>query len=361
MNRVLIVKVTSLGDIIQAQPLVADLHRAFPGIKVDWAADSAFAEVLQWNRGIDRVLAAPLRRFKARRGGADLGAIAASIAELRRVRYDAVLDVHGVYKSAIIAFLARARHRYGYQSRDLGERGAAFAYSKRFSRGRGLNAWEGLRATVADALGYAIEGAPRFGLTVPDPVGPLAALSAGPMAMLFHATSCDEKKWPIRDWHEIGRHLLELGLRAVLPWGTEGEYAEAVAIAAGIPGALVLPRLTVQEIAQHIAAASLVVGTDTGFVHLASALGKPTVMVFTATSRDHFGVSLPGYAISIGDEGMPPPADAVREAIDEVWSAAASRDPARTADATVGCARVAAPPPAAPEDPLYVADILPAR
>lgn len=325
MNRVLIVKVTSLGDVVQAQPLVADLHRAFPGIEVDWATDESCADVPRWNRGVSRVLCAPLRRFKKQRGVDDLRAIAASIADLRRVKYDAVLDVHGVYKSAIIAFLARARCRYGYQSSDLGEQGAAFAYTRRFARGRGLNAWEGLRVTVADALGYTIDGEPQFGLQVQRPEGMLEVAQAGPFAMLFHATSCDAKKWPVDHWHEIGRYLATLGLRTVLPWGTQGEHADALAIAAGIPGAVVLPRLTVEQVAQHIDAASLVVGTDTGFVHLASALRKPTVMIFCATSRTHFGVNLPGSAMSVGDEGVLPAVGEVRAAVDEIWRATVAR------------------------------------
>lgn len=319
MNRVLIVKVTSLGDIVHAQPVVADLHRAYPGIKVDWAADASFAELLNWNPGIDRVLCAPLRRFKKRRGIGDLKAIAASIAELREFRYDAVLDVHGVYKSAIIAFLARARVRYGYRPDDLGERGAAFAYTRHLVRPGEMNAWDGLRKSVADALGYPIDTPPQFGLGVPKPAAAPEAALRGPFAMLFHATSSDEKKWPIERWHQVGRRLAADGVRAVLPWGSESERAQALEIAAGMPEATVLPQLTVLEVAQHIDLATLVVGTDTGFVHLASALHKPTVMIFTATSRVHFGVSIPGSAVSVGDEGAAPSVDEVLEAISAVW------------------------------------------
>ena len=322
MNRILIIKVTSLGDIVHAQPVVADLHRAFPAVTVDWAADSAFAEVLRWNAGIDRVLCAPLRRFKKQRDVHDLKAIAASIAELRKVRYDAVIDLHGVYKSAIIAFLARARSRYGYRSADLGEKGAAFAYTKRFARPEGLNAWDGLRKTVGDALGYPIDSPPEFGLRIPESSTFPEVVKQGAFAMLFHATSGDTKKWPVERWHRVGQYLADCGIRAALPWGSGSEYAEAVAIAAGIPDAIVLPQLTVQEIAQHIHMSTLVAGADTGFVHLASALHKPTVMIFTATSKRHFGIAVPGVAVSVGDEGDVPSVRDVTEAIESVRPAA---------------------------------------
>ncbi|GLU35237.1 lipopolysaccharide heptosyltransferase I [Trinickia caryophylli] len=325
MNRLLIIKVTSLGDIVQAQPLVADLQRAFPGVKIDWAADAAFTEVLRWNTGIDRVLGAPLRQFKKRPRLADLQSIAASIAELRRVKYDAIIDVHGVYKSAIIAFLARGRVCYGYRSVDLGEKGAAFAYTRRMARPAELNAWEGLRLTVSEAFGYPIEAEAEFGLRIPAPPSIPPAAQQGPFAILLHATSADNKKWPISHWQQVGGHIAEQGIRTLLPWGSEQERAEAQAIAEAIPGATVLPSLTVREVAQHIDLATLVIGTDTGFAHLASAIGKPTVMIFTATSRHHFGVNIPGRAVSVGGEGCTPSVSEVLAALRSVWQPAPSR------------------------------------
>src|SRR5215472_5684754 len=132
MKRILIVKLTSLGDMVFTQPLVADLQRAFPGVKIDWIADSYCADVPRWNPNIDRVIAAPLRAFKKSRKWSDLRGIFAALWQLRREKYDAVLDVHGVYKSAIVSFLARTRHRYGYPVEELGESGASFAYNHVF-------------------------------------------------------------------------------------------------------------------------------------------------------------------------------------------------------------------------------------
>jgi heptosyltransferase I len=323
MKRVLIVKVTSLGDIVHGLPIVADLQRAYPGVAVDWAADAAFADLLRWHSGISRVLCAPLRQFKKQRKLVDLKEIAASIGELRRFEYDAVIDIHGVYKSAIISFLSRSNARYGYRSADLGERGAAFAYNMRFARGDGLNAWEGLRKSVSDAFGYSLVGGPRFDLQIPPPGAAPELAERGPFAMLFHAGSSEEKRWPVTRWHAIGRYLRERGIASALPWGSEAEHANAVAIADGIPGAVVLPRLTLERVAQHIELSTLVVGMDTGFVHLASALRKPTVMIFTATSKRLFGIDVPGCSMSVGDEGRPPEVQEVRDAIEQVCPAVA--------------------------------------
>ena len=196
MKRILIVKVTSLGDIVETLPVVADLRRAFPSVKVDWAADAAFADIIRWNPGVDRVLSAPLRKFKKARNWNDLKDIAASISELRAEKYDVIVDIHGVYKSAIIAFIARGRRRYGYLNQDLGERGAAFAYNARFGPRPHTDAWRGMRVSVAEALGYRFDETPDYNIQLPALARDLNIPRGAPIAMLFHATSADVKKRP---------------------------------------------------------------------------------------------------------------------------------------------------------------------
>jgi heptosyltransferase I len=316
MKRILIVKVTSLGDIVESQPVVADLLRAYPGVKVDWVADAMFADVARWNAGIDRVLSAPLRRFKRRRTWQDFKAIASAIGELRAERYDAVIDIHGVYKSAIISSLARSSRRLGYETPYLGERGAAFAYTERFPR-PDCNAWHGIRVSVADALGYRLEEPPVYNLRVPCPEGSMVRTGTAPVAMLFHATSSDEKKWPSAHWATLARKLIASGLRIVLPWGTPKERHEAALIASQAPGATILPPMSVLEVAQMIETATLVVGVDTGFTHLAQALGRRTVMIFVATSQHHNGIHAPPRCVPVGDEGNPPSVTDVLRAIGE--------------------------------------------
>ncbi|BBP98677.1 LPS heptosyltransferase-1 [Burkholderia sp. SFA1] len=318
MKRILIVKVTSLGDIVETLPVVADLRRAFPSAQLDWAADAAFADIIRWNPGVDRVLSAPLRKFKKARNWNDLKDIAGSIGELRAEKYDAILDIHGVYKSAIIAFIARGRRRYGYQNKDLGERGAAFAYNARFGPRPDTDAWRGMRVSVAEALGYRFDETPDYNIQLPPVARDLNIPRGQPIAMLFHATSADVKKWPKEHWGEVGRWLTARGHTIALPWGTEREQGEAQAIAALVPGAIVLPKLSVLECAHWIRASELVVGADTGLVHLAHALQRRTVMLFAATSREHFGVNEPGRSVSVGDEGAPPNVEQVLAAIESV-------------------------------------------
>ncbi|KXV11426.1 ADP-heptose--LPS heptosyltransferase [Caballeronia megalochromosomata] len=318
MKRILIVKVTSLGDIVETLPVVSDLRRAFPSATIDWAADAAFADIIRWNPGVDRVLSAPLRKFKKARNWNDLKDIGASIGELRAEKYDVILDIHGVYKSAIIAFIARGKRRYGYLNQDLGERGAAFAYNARFGPRPLTDAWRGMRVSVADALGYRLDETPDYNIRLPALTRDLNIPHGKRLAMLFHATSADVKKWPKEHWGEVGRWLTARGYTIALPWGTEREQGEAQVIAALVPGAIVLPKLSVVECAHWIQASELVVGTDTGLVHLAHALQRRTVMLFAATSREHFGVNDPGRSVSVGEENAPPDVPRVLAAIESV-------------------------------------------
>ncbi len=319
VKRILIVKVTSLGDVVQTLPVVADLHRAFPGVTVDWAVDESCAEVVRWHPGVSNVLCAPLRRFKKLRNGGDLKAISASIRALRAHRYDAVIDLHGVYKSAIISAFARAARRVGYQTQDLGETGARFAYSHRFGPRRGFDAWHGMRVSAGEAFGYDPQGIADYGIVAPQDVSlPDAVTDGTPFMLMFHATSNDEKRWPVERWAALATEMMARGVRVLLPWGSPGEHDAAQDIAAHAPGATVLPALSVRELGAAIGRAALVVGVDTGLVHMAHALRRPSVMIFVATSRQHFGIGGAPNACSIGDAGAAPSVDDVLEAIETV-------------------------------------------
>jgi len=318
MKRILLIKITSLGDMVHTLPVLYDLQRAYPDAKIDWIADASCADIPRWAVGVDRVIAPPLRQFKKNgRKWRDLKGIIGALRALRRERYDVAIDVHGVFKSAIAARLARTKRRLGYAAEFLGEEKAVFAYTEIFGPHGDANCRQKMRMVVANALGYEIEPHETARLRVPAPATPLNA-DGVPRALLFHATSLDIKKWPQASWIEIGRRLAARGYRVQLPWGSEKEHAEARTLAAAIPDAEVLPRMSITECAQRVDAAALVVGMDTGFVHLADALGKPTVMLFTATSREHFGVDRPGQSVSVGENGAPPSIETVQDAIDYV-------------------------------------------
>ena len=259
---------------------------------------------------------APLR-FKKMRNRGDLKAITASIGALRAHRYDAVIDLHGVYKSAIISALARAR-RVGYQTQDLGETGARFAYSHRFGPRPDCDAWHGMRVSAGEALGYAPEGMATYGIVPPRDVNlPAAVTDGAPFMLLFHATSNPDKKWPANHWAALATQMMARGLRVLLPWGSAAEHDDAQDIAARAPGSVVLPAMTVREPARRSAGLRSWWGSIRGS-YMAHALQRPTVMIFVATSRHHCGIGGAPNALSIGEPGMMPSVDEALDAIGTV-------------------------------------------
>ncbi len=332
MKRILLIKITSLGDMVHTLPLVSDLRRAYPSAKIDWIADASCADIPRWAVGVDRVIAPPLRGFKKARTWRNLVGIFWALRELRREKYDVAIDVHGVLKSALVGWLSGAPRRLGYAAQYLGEAQAVKFYNEIFGPHGDATARHKMRLVTANALGYPIDAREHNALRVPAPAEPLNT-DGVPRAMLFHATSADIKKWPAQHWVTVGRTLTERGYRIQLPWGSPREREESEALAAQIPGAEVLPRMTITECAQRIDAAALVAGMDTGFVHLAAALGKPSVMLFTVTSRTHFGVDTPGQAISLGGDGVVPTVDEVMAAIDAVTQGTAQDGAAKPAAA----------------------------
>lgn len=332
MKRILVIKITSLGDMAHTVPLIWDLRHAYPEAKIDWLADASCADIPRWTVGVDRVIAPPLRGFKKSRKWSDLREILAQLWKLRREKYDVVLDVHGVYKSAIAGWLSGAKRRYGYAARHLGEARAEAFYTNIFTPHGDATARHKMRLVSADALGYQLDPHEHYEVRIPRPAAPLNA-DGVPRAMLFHATSLEIKKWPPERWISVARELTARGYRVQLPWGSQAEREQSEALGREIPGSEVLPRMTITECAQRVEAAALVVGTDTGFVHLAHALGKPSVMLFTATSREHFGIDAPGRAVSVGNERVVPDVPEVMAAIDTVTGYASA--PSSTAAAPV--------------------------
>ena len=316
MKRILIVKITSLGDVVLAQPVVTDVLHAFPDVQIDWATDGAYADIPGWNPGVSKVFSAPLRQFKRMRNRQGAMAILRSIKALREHRYDAIIDIHGAYKSAIVSFLARAKRRYGYENRSLGERGAAFAYSHRMHRPKGVSAVQGMRASAAHALGYELTGPAHYNLKVP-----LHASSASLPAdtvLFLHGASKAEKNWPFDHWVALGKILQAKGLHIALPWSSDEEFERATRIVEALPGATVLPKLSLTDCAKTIASAALIVGVDTGLTHLAHAFSRPAVMIFMATSRNHYGIAAEGLGVSVGDSGDCPSVDTVLNAVHQV-------------------------------------------
>ena len=312
MTRVLIVKTSSLGDVVHALPAVSDMLRVWPGLQVDWLVEAPFAAIPRLHPGVGRVLPLAWRKWrKTLFKPATRAAMSALRDELQRDRFDAVLDLQGLLKSVLWGLQARGP-LLGYGFGSIREPAAALFYRRRADVPRSLQAVERNRRLAAAHLGYAVpDSAPDFGISAPA-----GSWSAGaPSAALIPCASRPEKLWPEDRWIAVGQRLRASGLVPVLVWGSDHERLRAERIAAGC-GGVVPPFLSVADTAAVLGQARQIVGLDTGFSHLGAAFGAPTIGIYCDHEPGLAGITGPGPVASLGGPGQVPTLAAVMAALD---------------------------------------------
>ena len=333
--RVLVVKMSSMGDVVHAQPLVADLHAHMPGLTIDWVCEKPFVAIPAMNPGVSNVIPISMRAWRKNLGDASArAAISAFFLRLRQTRYDWVIDCQGLIKSAAVALASRHDHLAGPSWSSAREPIASLAYGRRALAPWSMPVVARNRAIAAGALGYAVapDSLASFGLVAPD----YRLSSLAPerrYAVLAPGASRPGKLWADANWLEVARDLSARGLVLVWLWGGAAEYTRVAALAAGCGSVLdegslgaastspaeaesiIPPFLSVADAAGLLARADIVVGLDTGFTHLAAALGRPTVGIYCDSDSVHYAVSGDGPCASLGGVGQPPQAQAVLDSI----------------------------------------------
>lgn len=299
---IILVKTSSLGDVLHNLPVVTDICKHVPDARIDWVVEESFAALPLLHPGVNRAIAVAMRRWR-KSWLRSRGEMRATCRELRDTHYDIALDSQGLLKSALITRCTHAE-RCGFDWNSAREPLASLFYDCTYAVARNQHAVERNRQLAGQALGYLPQGAPDYGIRAPDIALPW--LSVEPCAVLLHATSRDDKLWAEANWIELGKHLNQTGVRSVLPWGNEREKQRSERLSAAIPGAICPARLDLNEAAALLAQARAVVGVDTGLSHLAAALGVPVVGIYTATDPGLTGLYAGGRAINLGGKNMPP-------------------------------------------------------
>lgn len=325
--RILIVKLSSLGDVVHAMPAIQDIRRALPQARVDWLVEPGFAPLVQRVEGVAEVIPVALRRW---RSAWWTGQVRREFGELRRrlgagAGYDAVIDLQGLSKSALLGRLARLApggHRFGLGNRTEGagwEPAARWLVDRPIAIEPHIHAMERSRVLCAKALGYTAAGRPRYGLLA----RPAPPVDRTPTVAFVHGTSRDDKLWPHAHWIALGKRVLAQGWRIVLPQGSEAEQTRAEMIAAALqferaPVVQVWTSAGLDAQVDRLAGVQGVIGVDSGLSHIAVALNLPHVQIYNFATAWRTGPQLShGHAhqISVGDGGRSVPS------VDAVWSA----------------------------------------
>ena len=309
MKKILLVKTSSLGDVVHNLPVATDIARRYPGARIDWVVEEAFAALPALHPAVSRVIPVAVRRWRKQ---LFKPATWCEIGDLRRLLaaegHDLVIDTQGLLKSALIARSASGE-RHGYDADSAREPVAARFYDVTHSVSSTLHAVVRNRSLAAAALGYVADDAADYG------IGRDLSGEAQAYCVLLHATSRADKQWPEAHWIALGKRFTAMGLKCVLPWGSEGESACAERLAAAIPNAAAAPRLDLTAVAGLLAGARFTVGVDTGLTHLSAAFGRPTVAIFCASSPELTGIYGAMAARNLGAMGVTPGVDEVVAAL----------------------------------------------
>jgi len=314
--RILIVKTSSLGDVVHALPVATDLRRAYPRLSIDWCVEEAFAAIPRLHPAIDRVLPVAVRRWRKHPfAAATWRQILAFRRQLRATDYAAILDLQGLLKSALIARQA-CGPVCGYAAEAAREPLAARFYDATFVIPKTAHAVERNRWLAAAALDLPLAEVLGRGLDY-GIIAPPASdnwLPQNPYVVCLTASSRSDKLWPEGHWLTLGHRLHADGLAMVFPAGSATERQRAERLAAALPDARVAPPLTIDVLASLLAGAVGAIGVDTGLTHLAAALNRPTVAIYTASEPGLTGVLGTAPFRNLGGRGNLPEPDAVATA-----------------------------------------------
>ena len=311
-KKILIIRSSSMGDIVHALPVAYDIKKAYPDARIDWVVEESFRDIPTLSPFVDRCVFTAFRRWRKSLFSAktrnEIGALRQA---LRQEKYDIVIDLQGLVRSAMVARWARS-HSIGYSRDTIREPLASFMYDETRRMPESLTAVRRYRMMAADCLGYEIDDKkPRFGLKT---VAPMPVQIEGAYAAFAVNTSRDDKLWPEDRWVEIGCRLINEGIRSVLFWGNEKERECVTRIASYIPNAMVLPKLNLAQCATVLQGAKAAFGVDTGLAHLGAALAVPSVGIIVSTPAAWIGLVSEGPCKTVGDKGVVP-------SVDDVWNA----------------------------------------
>jgi heptosyltransferase-1 len=316
--KILLVRVSSLGDVLHNLPMVADILRHHPDAQIDWVVEEGYVSLVRLNPHVRTIIPFALRRWRKSLGApatrAEMGAFWRA---LRAERYDYVFDTQGLLKTGLImgaARLAPGGRKFGLAN---GSEGSGYEGVSRIFHTDSValdprtHAVARGRLVAAAALGYRIDTPPDFGLPAPDLAGRPPWMPAAPYAVFFHGTARAAKKWPAANWIATGQALAPMPV--LLAWGSPDEKREAELIASGLPNAQVLPKLSMDEAVTLARNAALAIGVDTGLTHIAAAFVRPTIELYCDSPRWKTEGNWSPRIVNLGDRGAPPQVAEVRD------------------------------------------------
>lgn len=281
--RVLLIKTSSLGDIIHTFPAITDAVRHHPTLTFDWITEEDFSQIPLLHPAVKRVFPVALRRWrKTWWQPTTLKEIKQALSALRLEEYDIVLDAQGLLKSSLLSLFTHGK-RYGYGWHGAREALASLFYHQKFDIPWTITSVNRARTLFARTFDY------------PVPIGPTDAgltfdsTHRSNKILFLPGASWATKKWPIDYWIELARRVKELGAQVTVPWSSPAEYQEALRIQSAGNHVHVLDKMSLGELADTVATHQATVAVDSGLGYLSAAFQIPTIIVWGPTTPKMIG------------------------------------------------------------------------
>lgn len=287
--RVLIIKTSSLGDIIHTLPALSDALKAIPNIQFDWLVEDSLQTIPSWHKGVNHIIPMPFRRLRKKGLFTFLmilvqGEFSHFIKKLQANKYDVIIDAQGLFKSIFWLFFLKGK-KVGFSFSSIKEPLASIFYQKKIKVSWNLHAVVRNRSLFAESLNYPLpNNVADYGIHLPNVSNNnISDKESTSYVVFLHGTTWETKLWPTQYWIKLGKMIEEHKMKIKLFWGDEIEEQRAHEIAQHLRNAEVLPRASLEEAASILSRAKVVVALDTGLGHLACALNVPTISLYGPT------------------------------------------------------------------------------
>ena len=287
--RVLIIKLSSMGDLMHALPALTDAVNNVPGISFDWVVDENFAEVPKWHPAVEKLIVSAHRRWKKNlRAAWTNGEFKGFYKRLNHRDYDLVIDLQSNLKSALVSLLRRSPVS-GYDHQSCREKPAHLSYKHQYSIPVNQHAIARQRQLFARIFGYQEPNtAPEYNVNFTQFASP-DIKPKNKYVVFVHNASWETKLWSVNYWQNASQRAADLGYTVVLPSGNDKEFKRAQKIAEGCSAAVALSKTNLDDIAAIISGATAMLCSDTGLAHLAAMAATPAITLYAVTDTNLIG------------------------------------------------------------------------
>lgn len=286
--KVLIVKTSSMGDVLHTLPALTDMQNAIPNLTVHWVVEESFADIPTWHFAVNKVIPVAIRRWRKnlckRQTWIEWKNF---LKELKSEQYDVVIDAQGLIKSAVLVTYPAKGQKFGYDKNSAREGLSSLFYDYRFNIPYQQHAVQRIRKLFAKSLGYDFPTT-RGNYNIAQHFAKNQSKMTA-YVMLIHATTRADKHWKEEYWVEMIQELVKWNLEVRLTWGNLIEKERAERLAKSANNVVILPKMGLTELATQLEGAKVVVSVDTGLSHLAAALDKSNVILYGATDPKLIG------------------------------------------------------------------------